>query len=123
MRAILTGSLGFSQIIMDTTGSKAATTVFLLILLIIFSNAPRANCIGVSRILLAFGRDEMIPYADWFTVVKLGEPIWGIVLSVVVALVVGLVQFGPAAAFNSLLGGSTIFSFISYSALTPIRPR
>lgn len=100
---------------MDATGSKAATTIMLLILLIIFSNAPRANCIGVSRILLSFGRDEMIPYHNWFTVVKLGEPIWGIVLSVVISLVLGLVQFGPAAAFNSLLGGATVFSFISYS--------
>lgn len=103
---------------LDATGSRAATTVFLGILLVIFSNAPRANCIGVSRILLAFGRDEMLPFSNWFTVVKLGEPIWGIVLSVVVALLVGLVQFGPAAAFNSLLGGATIFSFISYSELT-----
>lgn len=65
----------------------------------------------------------MIPFHNWFTVVKLGEPIWGIVLSVVISLVLGLVQFGPAAAFNSLLGGATVFSFISYSRLYPFRHR
>ncbi|WVR09268.1 hypothetical protein IAU60_006333 [Kwoniella sp. DSM 27419] len=102
-------------ICMDATGSRAATTIFILILLIIFSNAPRGNTISASRTLLAFGRDGMLPFADWFMVVKFGEPIWGSVLSVIVALLVGLVQFGPAAAFNSLLGGATIFSFVSYS--------
>jgi amino acid transporter len=63
----------------------------------------------------------MLPYPHLFTYVRLGEPVWGIVLSVVVALIVGLVQFGPAAAFNSLLGGSTIFLFISYGMSTLTR--
>jgi amino acid transporter len=100
---------------MDATGSKAATTIFILIVLIVFSNATRGNCISASRCLLAFARDDMLPYGKYFTVVKFGEPVWGIVLSVAVSLVIGLVQFGPAAAFNSLLGGSTIFLFVSYS--------
>lgn len=99
---------------MDATGSKAAATVFVLIILIVFSNATRGNTISASRALLAFGRDGMLPYGHYFTVVKLGEPVWGTLLSVAVALLVGLVQFGPSSAFNSLLGGSTIFFFISY---------
>ncbi|WVR04219.1 hypothetical protein IAU60_001219 [Kwoniella sp. DSM 27419] len=108
------GTLPFAQICMDATGSKAATSIFILIILIVFSNATRGNCISASRTLMAFARDGMLPYGDLFMVVKLGEPVWGIVISVFVALLVGLVQFGPAAAFNSLLGGSTIFFFISY---------
>lgn len=97
---------------MDATNSRVATTIFLLIVLIVFSNATRGNTISASRALLAFGRDGMLPYGHLFTVCILGEPVWGIVLSMVVALLVGLVQFGPAAAFNSLLGGSTIFFFM-----------
>lgn len=107
--------LPFAQVVMDATGSKACTTIFILIILIVFSNATRGNTISASRTLLAFGRDGMLPYGHYFTVVRLGEPVWGIVLSVIVSLLVGLVQFGPAAAFNSLLGGATIFFFISYS--------
>lgn len=117
---VLNRSLPFAQICMDATGSKAATTVFILIVLVVFSNATRGNCISASRCLLAFGRDGMLPYGHYFTIVKLGEPVWGIVLSVVISLIVGLVQFGPAAAFNSLLGGSTIFFFVSYSRSTSI---
>lgn len=100
---------------MDATGSRAATTVFLLIVLIVFSNATRGNTISASRALLAFGRDGMLPYGHLFTVCVLGEPIWGIVLSVFVALLVGLVQLGPAAAFNSLTGSSTIALFMAYA--------
>ena len=107
-------SLPFAQIVLDATGSRACTTVFILIILILFSNATRGNTISASRALLSFARDGMLPYPHLFTYVRLGEPVLGIVLSVVVALIVGLVQFGPAAAFNSLLGGSTIFLFISY---------
>ncbi|WVQ78062.1 hypothetical protein IAT38_000143 [Cryptococcus sp. DSM 104549] len=107
--------LPFAQICMDATGSKAATTIFILIILIVFSNATRGNCISASRTLMAFARDGMLPYGEVFMVVKWGEPVWGIVLSVVISLLVGLVQFGPAAAFNSLLGGSTIFFFVSYT--------
>ncbi|WWC87420.1 uncharacterized protein L201_002309 [Kwoniella dendrophila CBS 6074] len=107
--------LPFAQICMDATNSKAATTIFILILLIVFSNATRGNTISAGRTLMAFARDGMLPYGSIFMTVKLGEPIYGIILSVIIALLVGLVQFGPAAAFNSLTGGSTIFFFISYT--------
>ena len=111
----LTGRLPFTQLVMDATGSKAVTTLFLIIILIIFSNATRGNTISASRALLAFGRDDMLPYGHLFTVCVLGEPIWGITLSMVVALLVGLVQFGPAAAFKSLTGSATVFLFLAYA--------
>ncbi|WWC67432.1 uncharacterized protein I206_101340 [Kwoniella pini CBS 10737] len=115
-RVLGTGyGLPFAQICMDATNSKAATTIFILILLIVFSNATRGNTISAGRTLMAFARDGMLPYGSVFMTVKLGEPIYGIIISVVIALLVGLVQFGPAAAFNSLTGGSTIFFFISYT--------
>ncbi|WVW79036.1 hypothetical protein I302_100999 [Kwoniella bestiolae CBS 10118] len=110
-----TYGLPFAQICMDATNSRAATTIFILILLIVFSNATRGNTISAGRTLMAFARDGMLPYGHVFMTVKLGEPIYGIILSVIIALLVGLVQFGPAAAFNSLTGGSTIFFFISYT--------
>lgn len=109
------GRMPFAQVVMDATGSKACTTIFVLILLLVFANAPRANTIAASRTLLAFGRDGMLPYGHLFTVVKYGEPVYGVALSVILALLLGLVQFGPLAAFNSLLGGATLFSFLSYS--------
>jgi amino acid transporter len=57
----------------------------------------------------------MLPYGHFFTICKLGEPVWGIILSMIVALLVGLVQFGPAAAFNSLTGSATVFLFLAYA--------
>ena len=52
---------------MDATGSKAATTVMLFIVWLIFCNAVRGIAMTASRVLLAFGRDGMVPYGKAFT--------------------------------------------------------
>lgn len=106
--------LPFAQVAMNATGSTAASTILVMIILVIFCNAVRGSAMSASRTLLAFGRDGMLPYSEAFTYCFLGEPLWGTILTVTVSLLAGMVQFGPAAAFNSLLGSSTIMLFLSY---------
>lgn len=107
---------------MDATGSKAATTVMLFIVWLIFCNAVRGIAMTASRVLLAFGRDGMVPYGKAFTHLVCGEPVLGTVVTVVVALIVGLVQLGPEAAFNSLLGSAAITAFMAYGTSLPCPP-
>lgn len=105
---------------MNATGSVVGSTILVLILLVVFTNAVRGSAMSASRTLLAFGRDNMLPYSEAFTYCVLGEPLWGTVLTIVVSLVVGLVQLGPTAAFNSLVGSSTVLLFLSYSESPPL---
>lgn len=77
-------------------------------------NSARGISLTAARVLLSLGRDKVLPYSQWFQIVKLGEPVWGLALSLVVALLAGLVQLGSTAAFNSLLGSATIFYELTY---------
>lgn len=108
--------LPFAQVCMDATGSVAATSIFLLIPALMFINTVRGIAMTASRVLLSLGRDNALPYSSKFTVVKFGEPIYGVTLSLFVMLLCGLVQLGPSAAFNSLTGSATIMFEITYTA-------
>lgn len=126
----LTGRLPFAQIVMNATGSKAATTLFLIIPALLFMNSSRGVCACAARVLMSMGRDQILPHSHIFQIVKMGEPVIGLALSSAVALLLGLVQLGSTAAFNSLLGTSTIMFQITYGGyslsprltLTPVMP-
>lgn len=111
-------SLPFAQICMDATGSQAATTIFLLIPVLLFVNSVRGIVITAARVLLSLGRDKVMPRAEMWTHTFRGEPIYGVVLSVLVPLLCGAVQLGPSSAFNSLLGGAVIVFELSYGELS-----
>jgi choline transport protein len=106
--------LPFAQICMDATGSQAATTIFLLIPILLYVNSVRGIVITAARVLLSLGRDKVMPKAEMWTHTWRGEPIYGVLLSVLVPLLCGAVQLGPSSAFNSLLGGAVIVFELSY---------
>jgi choline transport protein len=99
---------------MDATGSKAATTLFVAIPAVLFMNSSRGISACASRVLLSMGRDNVLPFSKSFEIVKMGEPLVGLALSTVVAILLGLVQLGSTAAFNSLLGSATIMFQFTY---------
>ncbi|WWC62351.1 uncharacterized protein I303_104947 [Kwoniella dejecticola CBS 10117] len=107
--------LPFAQICMDTTGSRGATTIFLLIPSILFINSVRGITLTASRVLMALGRDNVLPYPKVWSITIRGEPVYGLAISVVVPLVCGLVQLGSTSTFNSLTGAATIVFEISYA--------
>lgn len=78
---------------------------------------------NAGRILLAFGRDGMIPFPQYWLYIRSGEPVFGILFTICVHLILGLVQLAPAAAFISLLGSSVIFTFTAYCASPLVRIR
>jgi amino acid transporter len=106
--------LPFAQLCLDSTGSAAATTIFLVIPSLLFMNSSRGICLTAARVLMSLGRDNVLPRSDLFQIVKLGEPIYGLCLSFMVALLCGLVQLGSTAAFSSLLGAATIMFQLTY---------
>ncbi|KAK1925230.1 amino acid/polyamine transporter I [Papiliotrema laurentii] len=107
-------ALPFAQVVMDATGSKAATTLFVAIPAVLFMNSSRGISACASRVLLSMGRDNVLPFSKSFEIVKMGEPLVGLALSTVVAILLGLVQLGSTAAFNSLLGSATIMFQFTY---------
>lgn len=113
--------LAFTHIIHNATQSTTATTILVLVVLLMFLNTVRGIAMTAARVLLAFGRDGMLPYGHVFAYTCYGEPVVGTLLTVAVSLVAGLVQLGPAAAFHSLLGSSTILSFMCYGTYASSR--
>lgn len=106
--------LPFAQVVLDATGSKAATVIFLLIPAILFMNSSRGICACAARVMLSVSRDNVLPRSKSLQMMWRGEPIIGLVLSTAVALLLGLVQLGSTAAFSSLLGSSVILFQITY---------
>jgi len=102
---------------MDATGSRAATTIFILIPSLLFVNSVRGIVITASRVLMSLGRDNVLPYPKvWGHTVR-GEPVAGLAISIIVPLLCGLVQLGSASAFASLLGAATIVFELSYGEI------
>jgi len=110
----LTHSLPFAQICLNATGSKAATTVFVLIPCLLLVNSVRGIVITASRVLMSLGRDNVLLYPELWTKTVHGEPALGLAVTIVVPLLCGLVQLGSASAFASLLGAATIAFELSY---------
>lgn len=107
-------SLPFAQIVLDATGSQAATVLFLLIPAVLFMNSSRGVCACAARVMLSVSRDNVLPRSQRLEMLWRGEPILGLLISTAVALLLGLVQLGSTAAFSSLLGSSVILFQITY---------
>ncbi|KAK6911064.1 hypothetical protein I203_105099 [Kwoniella mangroviensis CBS 8507] len=107
--------LPFAQICLDTTKSRAAATIFLLIPSILFMNSVRGITLTGSRVLMALGRDKVLPHLELWSITFRGEPVYGLGMCVLVPLICGLIQLGSTSTFNSLTGAATIVFEISYA--------
>jgi amino acid transporter len=73
--------------------------------------------VAASRCMWAFARDDAIPGAKLFAFVhpKLGIPIYGLVLTAIVQMLLGLINLGSTSAFTAFVSVSVIALAVSYA--------
>lgn len=105
-------------IIVDAIGSSGGAIGLLLPLMVLGLFCGIGCTTASSRAIYAFARDGGIPgYKMWRVVnTKFDVPVNAMMMSMVVQLVLGLIYFGAAAAFNAFSGVGVICLTLSYAA-------
>ncbi|KAJ6788384.1 hypothetical protein PWT90_04644 [Aphanocladium album] len=118
--AIIASGQPVPYIIKAAVGS-AGGAIGLLIPLMVLALICGIGCTtAASRCVWAFARDGAIPGSKWWVQVnrKLDVPLNAMMLSMVVQIVLGVINFGSAVAFNAFSGVGVICLTASYA--TPI---
>ncbi|RMZ84347.1 hypothetical protein DV738_g564, partial [Chaetothyriales sp. CBS 135597] len=122
VEAAITTPTGFPviQILYSATKSKAATTVFMSMILFSSLVALFGILASVSRLAWSFARDNGLPFSDFFAYVHptLHIPLNALGLVTIVAALLGLIIIGNTTAFNAILSLATVGLYISY--VTPL---
>ena len=73
--------------------------------------------VAASRCTWAFARDDAIPGARLFSIVHktLGVPVWALVLTTVVQMLLGLINLGSSSAFTAFVSVGVIALAVSYA--------
>lgn len=105
-------------IIKSAVGSSGGTIGLLVPLLVLGLICGIGCTTAASRATWAFSRDGAIPgYKLWRTVnTKLDVPLNAMMLSMVIQIILGVIYFGAAAAFNAFSGVGVICLTLSYAA-------
>lgn len=105
-------------IIVDAVGSSGGAIGLLLPLMVLGLFCGIGCTTATSRAIYAFARDGGIPgYKMWRVVnTKFDVPVNAMMMSMIVQLVLGLIYFGAAAAFNAFSGVGVICLTLSYAA-------
>ncbi|KAJ9660474.1 hypothetical protein H2201_006896 [Coniosporium apollinis] len=106
--AALASSTGypFIEVFYAATNSKAAATGMVVIFILLIICAAISNLATASRQIFAFARDHGLPYPQVISKVsKVGVeiPLNAILISLTVTTIIGLVNIGSTAAFNSIV--------------------
>ncbi|KAF2426488.1 amino acid transporter [Tothia fuscella] len=117
--AALSSSTGypFIEVFHGATGSKAGTTVMVLIIVLLLITTNISMLATASRQIFAFARDDGLPFSHvWQKVVKIGVeiPLNGIFVSMAIPVILALINIGSTAAFNSIVGLLIAAEFTSY---------
>ncbi|KAL8835926.1 MAG: hypothetical protein Q9176_006610 [Flavoplaca citrina] len=113
-----TGSLGFPiiDITYNAIGSKAGTSVLIAILLFMTAAGAISAMATSSRLIWALARDRGLP--GWRLVTKLEPktaiPTLAIIITSLVAILIGLINIGSATAFNAVISLSVSSLYASY---------
>ncbi|KAL8947412.1 MAG: hypothetical protein Q9222_006301 [Ikaeria aurantiellina] len=113
-----TGSLGFPfmQIFYGATGSKAGASVLIAILIVMTAAGAIAAMATGSRLIWALARDRGLP--GWQLVGKLqaktAVPTLAVIITSIVAALIGLINLGSSAAFNDVISLSVSSLYASY---------
>ena len=105
------------ELILQATGSRAATCSISLMLAICFVHGTNGSVTSASRLLYAMARDKGIIYSDYLSRIhpKLEVPVRTILLTYVFNIAFGLLYLGPTVAFNAFIASCTIFLNFSYA--------
>ncbi|KAM0129582.1 hypothetical protein ACHAO1_008441 [Botrytis cinerea] len=106
----------FIEIFRGATNSKAAATGMTLIILFILLAAAVGIMATASRLLWSFARDNGVPGSAYISRVHepTALPIYSILVSAVISLLLALINIGSTAAFNSIVSVNVAAFFTSY---------
>ncbi|KAI1501940.1 amino acid/polyamine transporter I [Biscogniauxia marginata] len=109
-------NMPIAELILQSTGSRAAATVLTLMLAVCFINGTNGCVTSSSRLLFAMARDRGIVYHNYFAHIDpgLNVPIRTIVATFVFNVLFGLLYLGPSVAFSAYVASCTIFLNVSY---------
>lgn len=116
LAALLSGQ-PVPTILKSAVGSAGGAFGLLVPLLVLGICCGTACTTAASRCTWAFARDGAIPGAKWWRTVneKLDVPLNAMMLSMVVQIVLAVIYFGSAAAFNAFSGVGVICLTLSYA--------
>ncbi|KAK8091043.1 hypothetical protein PG994_000548 [Apiospora phragmitis] len=99
--------------VMGSPGGALALTVLILVVTLFCSISIT---VAASRCTWAFARDKAIPLSRvWFVIDKRHEtPIWALVLTTVVQMLLGLIYLGSSTAFNAFVSVGVMALAVSY---------
>ncbi|OJJ85925.1 uncharacterized protein ASPGLDRAFT_44899 [Aspergillus glaucus CBS 516.65] len=117
MLANLASGQPVPTIIKSATGNSAGAFCLLIPLLALGIICGVGCVTAASRCTWAFARDGAIPGSKWFRQVntRLEVPLNAMLLGMVIEILLGLIYFGSAAAFNAFSGVGVIFLTLSYA--------
>ncbi|KAJ3530688.1 hypothetical protein NM208_g9215 [Fusarium decemcellulare] len=117
--AIVATSTGMPiiELILQATGSRAATCFISLMLAICFIHGTNGSVTSASRLLFAMARDKGVFFHGYFSHISptLEVPVRTIMLTFVFNAFFGLLYLGPTVAFNAFISSCTILLNASYA--------
>ncbi|KAH8805359.1 amino acid/polyamine transporter I [Xylogone sp. PMI_703] len=104
-------------ILKSAVGSSGGAFGLLLPLIVLAILCGIGCTTAASRCTWAFARDGAIPGSQWWRIVNvtLNIPLNAMMLSMAVQILLGLIYFGSATAFNAFSAAGVIFLTISYA--------
>ncbi|OBS28349.1 hypothetical protein FPOA_02288 [Fusarium poae] len=107
----------FMQIFLDATKSQVGTTLLSLLIILVAGAATVAGTTSTSRTLWAFARDRSTPFDKQLSKVnkKYEVPIYAVVVTVVLQMLLGFIYLGNTTAFNAILSMAIIGMYSSYA--------
>ncbi|KAI1409821.1 amino acid transporter [Hypoxylon sp. FL1857] len=106
----------FMAIFRNATGSTAGAAVMSAIVVVMAFSATTGCLASTSRVYWAFARDKGLP--GWRILKKVSPrtsiPIYSVITTAVIAIILSLVNIGDATAFNGVISISTAGLFGSY---------
>ncbi|ETN42760.1 uncharacterized protein HMPREF1541_01918 [Cyphellophora europaea CBS 101466] len=104
------------QILLNSTGSKGATTAIMAFILFIGVVAVFSTLASVSRLTWAFARDGGLPFSPFFAKVHptLRVPLNSLLLITAIVMLLNLINIGSTTAFFAILSLNTLSLYLSY---------
>lgn len=116
---VLSSSTGMPiiELVYQSTGSRAAGTIFAFALAVCFVNGATAGMTTASRLLWSMARDGGMP--GYRTIAKIeprtSVPVAAVLVVFVFNALFGLLYLGPTVAFSAYSASTTIFLNLSYA--------
>ncbi|KAH8705517.1 putative GABA permease [Talaromyces proteolyticus] len=105
------------QIFYDSTGSTAGSVILASLITVIAIMASNSLLTEGSRSIYAFARDHGLPFSRPLSKIdqKSGVPVAAVILTLIVQLVLGAIDFGTTTGFETVISIATEGYYLSYA--------